>query len=133
MQYYYFTRSGESQKIATELAERSQTIPHKIDDGHDWSGAIHFLKAGASSARKEKHQISYPKPIENEEILLVFPIWAGSLPPAVRSFLDENQSAKITAVVLSAASSLKPVDSDRFAKFYEVKGKNKVAPTLDEG
>lgn len=51
--------------------------------------------------------IDYRKPNEDEDIILVFPVWASALPPAVRTFCKEVGKDRITAVVTSSGSLLK--------------------------
>lgn len=130
MQVYYFTRTSESETIANDIAKQNDVKAYKIKDGKDWSGKMNFLKAGAMSAKGETIKSTFHKPSSEGDIVLVFPLWAGSFPPAVRYFVQSIDTKRVTAVVLSAASSLKKSEKDLFYKIYEVKGKNKIAPKI---
>lgn len=45
------------------------------------------------------------KEIKNADILL-FPLWAGAMPPAVVTFVNDTRKENITAVVTSLGSTL---------------------------
>ncbi len=129
MQVYYFTRSGNSEKIANEIAQSHGITAHKISDGMDWSGKKSFIKAGAMSAKKEVLKVEHHEIEQSGDVILVFPVWAGTLPPAVRGFLQGVDAKRITAVSVSAMSFLKEKDTEMFKKTYGVKGKVISAPS----
>ncbi len=128
MQVYYFTRSGRSEKIAKELASRYKTDANKINDNKNWNGAINFLKAGAKASKKEKTEIDYKKP--DGEIILIFPVWAGNLPPAVRSFVENYDKSKIIAIPTSLGTTLR--ERDGFLKVIDLVGKEIIAPSDEQ-
>ncbi len=128
MQIYYFTRTGKCEDIANQIGQSKNSTPNKITDNKDWSGKINYLKAGAAAAKKQSLPVEYSPLDGSGEIILVFPMWAGTFPPAIRGFLQEVKNVKITAVISSAAVSLKPEEQKLFHAFYEVKGKDKSAP-----
>lgn len=128
MKLYYFSRGGESEKIARLIAESNHVEMHRIEDKKNWDGKINFLKAGAMASKREQLPIEYQKPCNDEDIVLVFPLWASTFPPAIRSFLQDFDTTKITAVILSAATSLNVKEMNLFLKVYEIKGKDKKPP-----
>ncbi|OOB80072.1 MAG: hypothetical protein BEN19_06785 [Epulopiscium sp. Nuni2H_MBin003] len=127
MQIFYFTRTGHCENVAHEIAQSYNKTAHKIDDGKDWGGKINFVKAGAAAAKREVLPVTHDS-IQNDDIIVVFPIWAGTLPPAIRGFLQNISANNIIAVTLSGTSSLKAAEKELFSKVYEVKGKPMVAP-----
>jgi flavodoxin len=104
---YYFSRSGRSEFVANELSKRRNAQVFKIDDHRDWSGFKGMFWGGYHATFKIGIPIEYRKPQDDEEIILVFPVWASALPPAVRTFCKEISKARITAVVTSSGSLLK--------------------------
>ncbi len=128
MQVYYFTRTGNSKHIANQIACSHNLKALEISDAQNWSGIRNFIRAGAMATMREVLPISYPAVNPLNSIILVFPIWAGTLPPAVRSFLEHTNANRITAVVLSAHSSLNFTDSLYFANVFQIKGKQFIAP-----
>ena len=126
MQVYYFTRTGRSKKIAEELAERYETKAQEIADDVNWQGAMGYLKAGYESFKKETRPARYNKPTADEELILVFPVWAGTFPPAVRSFLEREGREKVICMPTSIGSKLK--DREGFIKVIDLVGKEIETP-----
>lgn len=126
MQVYFFTRTGRSQKIAEDIAAKYNTKARKIDDHKDWSGKINYMKAGAAAMSGKSIPADYEKPDINEPIVVVFPLWAGTMPPAVRTFTEEAGGDRITAVVTSLGSKLNKRDT--FKKVYDLVGNDIEAP-----
>ncbi len=127
MQIYYFTRTGRSEKIAQELAAKHDTKAQKITDDKDWSGAKNFLRGGYMSSKKQLTDIEYAPVNKGDVIILVFPIWAGSFPPAIRSFIEKEGRDGIVAIPTSLASKLK--DRDGFKKVIDLIGKQIDTPS----
>ena len=128
MQVYYFTRTGRSKKVAEELAERYETKAQEIADDVDWQGAMGYLKAGYEAFKNETRPARYNKPVTDEELILVFPVWAGTFPPAVRNFLEREGRAKVICMPTSIGSKLK--DRDGFIKVIDLVGKTITTPEI---
>lgn len=128
MQVYYFTRTGRSKKVAEELAERYETMAQEIADDVNWQGPIGYLKAGYEAFNKETRPARYNKPAADEELILVFPVWAGTFPPAVRGFLEREGRAKVICMPTSMGSKLK--DRDGFIKVIDLVGKEITTPDI---
>lgn len=107
MQIYYFSRTGRSKRIAEELADRYNTTALKIEDHIDWDGAKNYKKATWMSLVHKSVPIAYQKPNSNDEIVVVFPLWAGTLPPAIRTFVKEVGASRLIVIVTSLGSKLK--------------------------
>lgn len=128
MQVYYFTRTGNSRHIALQIANSHNLTALEISDNQDWNGVRNFIRAGAMAAKRETIPVNHTAINPLNSIILVFPIWAGTLPPAIRSFLEYTNANRITAVVLSAYSSLNPDDCLFFSNIFQIKGKNFIVP-----
>ncbi len=121
MQVYYFTRTGRSKEIAEEIAKNHGVPANQITDEQNWKGPLNFLRGGYFSSTKKETLAKYKKPKSDETIVLVFPIWAGSFPPSVRTFLNKVGRKDVIAVPTSLGSALS--DRDGFSKIYDLKGK----------
>ena len=126
MQIYYFTRTERSKRIAEELAAHHSVQAQGINDGKSWDGTLGYLRAGFLSATKKSLPTTYHKPADDEPIVLVFPVWAGTFPPAVRTFTAEVGRERITAVPTSLGSTIK--DRQGFAKVIDLVGSSISAP-----
>lgn len=120
---YYFTRTGDSKKIAESIAQQTGGTCFAVTDGRNWNGAAGFLRGGFEASREKQQPASYEKPQDGDTIYLCFPVWAGKFPPAVRTFLAEVGRARIIAVPSSMGSRLS--DQAGFARVIEVIGKDK--------
>lgn len=126
MQIYYFSRTGRSKQIAKELAQRFGTTERNIDDGKDWSGPIHYIQAGYLASSCKSLPASYLPPAPDETTILVFPVWAGKFPPAVRTFVNEVGRKNILAIPTSLGSTLR--DREGFLQVIDLVGKEISAP-----
>ncbi len=122
MQIYYYTRTGRSKLIADKLATQYNTTVNAIEDKENWNGVLGFLKGGAKASKKESLDIIYEKPSSTDDIVVVFPVWAGTFPPAVKRFVEENPCEQITLVPTSLGSKLK--NRDGFKKVIDLVGKD---------
>ena len=128
MQIYYFSRTGRSKAIAKEMASRCNTAARIIDDHRDWSGKVNYMKAGAMALSGKKIPVEYIEPDADDEIIVVFPLWAGNMPPGVKTFVDTVGKEKITAVVTSLGSTMK--QRDGFKKIIDLVGEDITAPDI---
>lgn len=120
---YYFTRTGGSETIANEIAKQTNGVVRQITDHKNWKGFFGFLKAGYYATAKKQLPAYYEKPSADDIIYLCFPIWSGSFPPAVTTFIQEVGRERIIAVPTSMKSPLS--DKQGFASVIEVIGKDK--------
>ena len=128
MKVYYFTRTGRSQKIAGELAASLGTEAIRIMDGKNWDGAWGYLKAGFMAATGKSLSPQCTLPGEAEPSIVVFPVWAGGFPPAVKGFLEKAGRQNIIAVPTSLGGTLK--DRSGFAEVIDLVGKEIAAPEI---
>lgn len=115
---YYFSRTGTSKKLATEIAEKENAMLHEITDEKNWNGAIGFFKGGMDSTLRKSSISFYTKPGEYDEIFLVMPLWAGTFPPSIRGFLKEVPRERVKLYVTSDGSKLK--DREGFISITDV-------------
>lgn len=126
MQIYYFTRTNRSKDIAETLAERYGVTAQRINDGKNWAGAVGFIKAVFLSVSKKGLPVRYSEPAADEPIILVFPVWADTFPPAVKTFIEKVGRARITAIPTSLGSTIK--DRAGFARVIDLVGKEISTP-----
>ncbi len=127
IQVYYYTRTGRSKKIAEKIAEENGAGVFPIVSEENFSGAVGFIKGGAKASKKEDAKIEYAKVDKDKTIILAFPIWAGTFPPAVNTFIKENDKGNIILVATSLKTKLK--DRDGYKKVIDLIGKD--IDTLD--
>lgn len=128
MQIYYFSRTGRSKEIAKQLASRYHTTARKIDDHKNWSGKINYMKAGAMALSGKTIQVDYPEPDMSDEIIVVFPLWAGTMPPGVKTFVETVGKENITAIITSLGSTMK--QREGFKNIIDLVGEDISAPEV---
>lgn len=104
---YYYTRTGNCKKLAENVATQIKGECREITEEKDYRGVWGYLKAGYFAMRKKAGKAEYKRPEEGERVYLCFPIWAGTFPPAVRSFIQQVGRERIVAIASSKASLLK--------------------------
>lgn len=130
MQIYYFSRTGRSKGIADQLASRYHTTARMIDDHRNWKGKVNYIKAGAMACSGKAIPADYMKPDMTDKIIAVFPLWAGTMPPAVRTFVQAVGKENITAIITSLGSKLK--QRDGFKKIIDLVGRDITVPDIVE-
>ena len=128
MQIYYFSRTGRSKAIAEQIASRYHTEARVIDDHKDWNGKVNYMKAGAMALSGKTIPVDYIEPDVADEIIVVFPLWAGTMPPGVKKFVETVGKENITAIITSLGSTMK--QRDRFKKVIDLVGKDITAPDI---
>lgn len=97
----YFSRSGKTKMVAHEIAKQvSADIEELNDPKMKKSFALSVIFDSARALRKKTTDISYKKDPKNYDIvILCTPVWAGTLVPAVYTYLKENPDLNNLAFV----------------------------------
>ena len=104
----YFTRTGTSRRVAEKLANSLSCDIIEILDDRNWNGILGFIKGGFYATQNKSVDIRLSKKLEDDdEVILVTPLWAGGLAPATREFLRTMPIEKVQLVVTSNGSTLK--------------------------
>ena len=126
MRIYYFSRTGRSKRIAELLAEQNKGTAFPIADGKNWAGALGYAKAAVAALMGKHLPVTYADPAGEAAIIAVFPVWAGKLPPAIKTFAQEVGRERITAIPTSLGSKL--TDREGFAKIIDLVGEKLSVP-----
>ncbi len=123
----YYSLSGDTRKIAEKLASKLDCDIEEIVDKTKRSGFIGFIKSGYQAYRRKI--VSIEKPAENpadyDIVILGTPVWAGTITPAVRTYITANaDSIEKVAFFCSIAGNK---DKKTFRVLEEITGQNPVA------
>jgi hypothetical protein len=102
----YFTRSGNSKRIAESIAKNTGYELVTLSDNMDWNGLLGYLKAGYYTMKDK--QIAIRTSIEvpaDSKVVVVTPLWAGGAAQAARQFLATRPVNK-TCLILSSNASV---------------------------
>lgn len=105
----YYSRSGKVKRLATKISSVKNAHLEKLEDHKDWKGFFGFMMAGFYATFKKGVPID-PLTVslrDYDQIYLLTPIWAGSIPPAVRSFKKtlEGYNGHLTVVYSCQSTS----------------------------
>jgi len=106
-QVLYFTRSGNSKRVAQKIAAKLSTDAIEITDNMNWKGPFGFIKGGMYASRNKTVKIEIKQDFaDTGELVLVTPLWAGKIAPAINTFLRNKDLDRIHLVVTSGGSLL---------------------------
>lgn len=78
-----------NEKLAKVLQENLGCEMEKIEEFVDRRGVLGFIKSGMQSVLKKRTEIKPTKydPADYDIVIVVSPIWAGFIPPPMRTYL----------------------------------------------
>ncbi|MCK4258472.1 MAG: hypothetical protein KAX49_05810 [Halanaerobiales bacterium] len=110
LRVYYYSRTGTCAKVAHTYTQNGQGEVVQIKDVPEnrYWGFFGFIKGGYNTVRKK--EISYKRVGDQvktpSEIVFVMPVWAGQVPPTVRTFLmKENFEPGVKVTVITVSKS----------------------------
>ncbi len=93
----YYSMSGHAESAARAAAERTGAELLRLEPEKPYpdKGFAKFFWGGKSAVMSERHAL---KPYEFDaagcgRVVFVFPVWAGTFAPPVRSFIEDNKAA----------------------------------------
>jgi flavodoxin len=86
----YYSRTGTTRGVAETLAQKLDADLEEIVDRKRRGGVIGFMGGGKDALLKKVADIDEPRkdPAEYQLVLLGTPVWAGSVTPAVRAYIE---------------------------------------------
>ncbi|MBW6411405.1 flavodoxin family protein [Clostridium weizhouense] len=103
----YFTRTGRSKRIAGEISNKLNCENIQITDNFNWKGLLGFIKGGYYVLKNKNVDIKMNHNLSNyDELIVVTPLWAGKITPAIRKFLENVSLSRVHLVVTSNGSKL---------------------------
>ena len=102
-----YSRSGGCQQLA-DWASQCLSCPHeRIETLKPYSGVLGFIRGGYGALSGSEPPIAplAHNPADFDEVLLIFPVWAGSFPPPVASYLTQKAAAIKHARVVTLSGS----------------------------
>lgn len=87
----YYSRTGNTKKIAAELAEK---LGAEIDEivCDEYEGISGWVKGGLHVLKNKLPEISFKiNPTNYDLVIMGTPIWAGTVTPLVKSYLEKNK------------------------------------------
>jgi len=88
----YYSRTGITKKIAEYLAQKLDADIEEIIDLKDRKGPINYVIAGKDATQKKLTDIkeSYNNLKNYDTIIIGTPVWAWTITPAIRTYIQKN-------------------------------------------
>jgi len=101
----YYSRTGSTRKVAEYITKQLGADMEAIIDMKKRSGVGGFVLGGRDALGRKETKISEIKidPSNYELVIIGSPIWAGNMPPAIRTYLNKYK-ANINSVAFFATS-----------------------------
>jgi len=103
----YFSRTGNSRRIAKKIAQNLSTAATEVTDNMNWNGAFGLLKALHYSLKNKDVSIHIHGDIDADEYIVVSPMWCGKITPAIRNLLQTFPKNKVHLVISSGSGIYK--------------------------
>ncbi|MCX6801909.1 MAG: NAD(P)H-dependent oxidoreductase [Candidatus Diapherotrites archaeon] len=89
----YYSKSGANEAAAKELQKILNADLEKITDLNSRKGILGFLSGGSDASKKKNAKIAPWKkdPAGYGAVVLMSPLWAGLITPALRTYIDHNR------------------------------------------
>ena len=101
----YFTRSGNSKRIAESIAKDTGYTVVTLSDDMNWTGLLGYIKAGYYSMKDKQVAIKTSLDIPADaKVVVVSPLWAGGAAQAAKQFLATRPVNKTSLILSSNAS-----------------------------
>lgn len=92
----YYSRTGHTKKIAEEITKNLNADIDEIIDKKKRKGFFKFLSSGREALKGNLTEIEFNKKVEDYDLVIIgTPTWAGTIPPAIRTYLSKNKPKNV--------------------------------------
>lgn len=128
----FFTRTGNSKRIAEKLADKLSCQIIEVTDNMNWNGILGFIKGGYYASRNKVVVIkTSPELVDYDELIVISPMWANGLAPDIKELLKTVEKDKVHLVVLSSGSNISD-ESEYKSVDLIIKSKNNEDEVIDQ-
>jgi flavodoxin len=90
----YYSRTGLTKKIAELISTKIHVDLDEITDKKERLGALNYMIAGRDAMSESLTGILYAHdPRDYDLVIIGGPVWAWTMTPAIRTYLDKNVDA----------------------------------------
>ena len=89
----FYSRTGNTKKIASELAEALKADIEEVEDTTGRSGPIGWLKSGRDAGQKSLTKLKplSKNPADYDLVIVGSPVWNDTVSTPIRTYLTENK------------------------------------------
>jgi flavodoxin len=95
----YYSRTGMTRAVAQAISKELRCDIEEVVDEKDRAGPLGWLSGGKDAFSKKLTKIKTIKfnPKNYDLVIIGSPIWAGTMTPAIRTYLVENKIENLAA------------------------------------
>jgi flavodoxin len=108
----YYSKTGMNERVAYDLQKKLRCDIEEIVDRTDRHGPWGYLKSGFQAALRQRTKIAHARrdPAKYDVLVLMSPIWASLITPALRTYIQDNldsirKARKVAFVSVSGGGS----------------------------
>ena len=129
----YYSRTGNTRKIALDIAEKLKASIDEIKDKKNRIGFFPWIFAGRDAIRRSLTEISYSKSPDDYDLVVVgSPVWAAHLSPAIRTYLNHNKFRNIAFFVTAGGGQVNSTFADMIELVLNAKVKGRLGLSSKE-
>lgn len=127
----FYSRTGSNRKIAKKLRKSLACEIEEIVDLKERRGPVSMLFCGLDTVLKRHAKIrpARENPMLYELVVIVSPLWVGSIPPAVRTYLTKNRN-RFNSLAFLSVSGRGKMNMGAISDFKKISYQNPVASLL---
>ena len=120
----YFSRTGTSRGIAEKIAKKLSVEPVEVTDKKDWNGTLGCIRAVHYALMNRNVTIQIHGDIQkSDEYIVITPMWAGKITPAIRVLLQDLPKDKVHLIVSSGGVNYK--EREGYLSVLDIRKKDK--------
>ncbi|MFH1234895.1 MAG: NAD(P)H-dependent oxidoreductase [Candidatus Diapherotrites archaeon] len=130
----YYSKSGANEAAAKDLQKILNADLEKIIDLNSRKGILGFLSGGSDASKKKNAKIApwRKDPAGYDAVILVSPVWAGFIAPALRTYVGHNKE-RFKKIAFLSVSGGGMRNEKALPDLEEFAGKKAVASLLLSG
>ena len=107
----YFTRTGNSRRIAEKIAVKTSCHTVELHDDVDWSGVKGYFKYIGYRFSKKPVNIALSEELgDYDQLVVVTPLWDAMPAPATEAFLKTVPADRVHLVTSASSSSVRKAE-----------------------
>ncbi len=102
----YYSRTGKNERVANDIQKELNCDVEKIIDLKNRGGVLGFITCGRDAKSKKTISIGQiqKNPADYELVIIMSPLWAGLIVPAIRTYVSENKEKFKNIAFVSVSS-----------------------------
>lgn len=91
-----YSRTGTTARLGEKIAQKLAAKTDVIVDKTDRSGIRGWLGGGKDALFRKSTEVKFEKnPKEYDLVIIGTPVWVGTMTPAIRKYISENEFGKV--------------------------------------